>query len=295
MENENEEKDIVVKIDNSMTTTEKTYSVVWRPNNYRRQIQVKSKNNSAILPLLTTIGIIPTDARVNFNTHTKILSIKEFKPNITIQYSNTTLTAIYSQDRIDNKKIHYLIEADLEIDLDTRIDQLKEQIQARMDAALNEFIDKANIRIPNANPIWSRSENLVKGIDYIDQIPKNCIIHDTYFKKVYEVGIETITGKDIDPTATLKNVIKNRVLENYLPEIKGRLDKQEAILSIILEANKSTSQAFNSFATGFLPAFSEFHRDIQVHNRAIKELAKGIGTLNKKINTIKEKQTKLNI
>ena len=61
------------------------------------------------------------------------------------------------------------------------------------------------------------SYRIFKGEDYIDKIPKEVIIHDTIFKKVYGEGIEFgVTG---EPTVKLKTYIKNRAIEDIAPEI----------------------------------------------------------------------------
>ena len=277
-----------------MTTPKNPFSIVWRPNNYRRQMEVKPKDNSAINPLLSAIGIIPTDVRINFNNHTKILSIKDYKPNITIQYANRTLTAIYSQNIIGGVKEHYFIEANSEQDLNTRLDQIKTTITEKLDNALFEFARKTGVISPFSKAIWIRYEDFIKGEEYIDRIPREVIIHDTVMKKVYDKGIEFLKSeKTPEPVVSIKNYIKNRAIENISPEIANELQEVREMVKEGIKLNLSASQAFNSFATGFLPAFSEFHRDIQVHNKAIKELSKGITTLNMKINTLSEKQSKL--
>jgi len=197
-------------LSNSMTTTKNHYSIIWRPNNYRRQIKVKTKDNSALEKIKTTI------THYSYCNHTKILSIKGYKPNITIQYAKDTLTAIYSQNKIGGIKEHYLIESNEFKQLQKAIDTKKQQIIEKMDKALTEFSKQFKVFLPLEKPIWKRHEDFIKGEEYIDKIPREVIIHDTHFKKVYGKGIEFIHG---EPTVEMKNFIKNRAIEDIAPEI----------------------------------------------------------------------------
>ena len=149
---------------NSMTTVTPTRKKLWRPNNYRRQIQVKKKDNSIVKNILSTIE--STGKRqINFNEHTKLISIKNYKPNITLQYGRDKLTCIFSQNIIYGSKETFLIEANNIDDIEERIDQKTEEITSRMDKALNTFIDKFNLRLEQKRePEWSRYEDWLKGI-----------------------------------------------------------------------------------------------------------------------------------
>ncbi len=210
---------------NSMTTVTPTRKKLWRPNNYRRQIQVKKKDNSIIKNILSTIE--STGKRqINFNEHTNIISIKNYKPNITLQYGRDKLTCIFSQNIIYGHKETFLIEANNIDDIEERIDQKAKEITSRMDKALNTFIDKFNLRLEQERePVWSRYEDWLKGIDFIDNIPRESIIHDTYFKKVYPTGIEYKQTKEKEgPSIHLKNTIRNQAIRDVAPAIEQELN-----------------------------------------------------------------------
>jgi len=266
----------------SMTTTKKTFSILWRPNNYRRQIVVKEKDNSTIQNIKTTIGAIP-------NHHTKIISIKSYTPNITIQYAKHTLTGIYSQNIIGGVKEIFLIEAYNFNDIEERINQKKQEIEGRIDAALYKFIKQFSIGLPLKTPIWARYEDFIKGEEYIDNIPREVIIHDTYFKKVYGEGLEFKSSKlGENPTVHMKNYIKNRAIEDIAPDISNELNDSNLLIKGILEINASTSKLFNQFSNTFLPTFMEFSKDVKVHNKVLKGIDKSFHKFNR---LLSEKQT----
>lgn len=218
---------------NSMAITSNRHKVFWRPNNYRRQIEVKTKSNSTIKNIKSAIP------NTNVNQHTKILSIKNFQENITIQYGKKILTGIYSQNIIHGEKEIFFIESDCIEGLQEWINNKKNQIEARIDKALRDFSERFKLTKASKVPVWSRYEDFIKGEDFIDQIPEEVIIHDTFFKKVYGKGIEfKNTGKGEDPGVHLKNYIKNRAVEDISPIIANALltaNPLRALRQIILK------------------------------------------------------------
>lgn len=221
-----------------MTTNRKVFKIFWRPNNYRRKIVVKKKCYGTIEKIKTTIG--PTlKGQLNINPHTKLISIKNYRPNITIQYGKQVLTGIYSQPRINGKKRIFLIEAHSIKDIQERISQKQKEIQIQIDQALMQFIEQFNLKDPEKKlspikPRWDRYEDLVKGIDFIDRLDPDLIIHDTYFKKVYGEGIELIqTPEKEAPTIHLKNTIKNFAINDIAPEIASGLKDVAKSLDLI--------------------------------------------------------------
>ena len=244
-------------ISRSMTTTKTTFKIFWRPNNYRRQIKVKEKNNSTIKKIESTISAIQ-HLTFSYEPHTKMVSVKNYAQNknhkgITIQYGRNTLTAIYSQNIIAGVKEIFLIEANTIDDLEEYINNKKKDIEKYINKALNQFIKEFKLSIPFTKPEWSRYEDFIKGEEYIDKIPREVIIHDTYFKKVYGEGIEfKNSGRGEEPTVHLKNYIKNRAIENIAPAIADELKNTQYMVKGILETNASTSKLLNSMAKPIL-------------------------------------------
>lgn len=232
---------------NSMTTT-KPFSIFFRPNNYRKQIVVKEKTNSIIKNIRIAHTTIETP-KFGYNSHSKLISIKHYHPNITIQYGKNTLTAIYSQNIIGGHKEIYLLEGNTQQIIQDRISQIKDQIEEKIDKALYEFIDRFNLSVPKSKPIWARYEDFIKGEDYIDKIPREVIIHDTYFKKVYGEGLEFKSSKKGEtPTVHMKQYLKNRAIEKVDKEIAYELSANRELIKGILDINASSAKLFNQLA-----------------------------------------------
>jgi hypothetical protein len=138
--------------------------------------------------------------------------------NITIQYYKKTLVGIWAQDKRGKDKVTYLLEDP------TRLEEKREEIRVKIDSELIRIARLLNIALPFEKPTWVRHEDYIKGEEYINNIPEDMIIHDTVFKKVYPKGIEFIGYKDEIPTAKVKTYIKNRALENFIPEIVQALE-----------------------------------------------------------------------
>ena len=198
------------------------FRFLWRPNNYRRQILIKEHTELAKDRLLKrmkkTLG-----SSFNFDFSNKLGFAKEYR-GVTIQYGRKYLTALYSQQMVKGQKQAYLIE-DSNIDnVCKKISELNEEIKKGMDEALLSFARRFKLMIPYQKPAWSRYEEWLKGDYYIDNLPKDLIIHDTIFKKVYAKGIEFKSSEiEKSPGVHVKNYIKNRAIENVSPEISREL------------------------------------------------------------------------
>ncbi|KKN58837.1 hypothetical protein LCGC14_0548430 [marine sediment metagenome] len=257
------EKVLQEDLSNSMTTTKKTFCYFWRPNNFRRQIPVKEKTNSTSTRIKGTISKLPME--LNINDHTKLISIKNFKPNITIQYGRTTLTAIYSQSIIAGEKEIFRIERNSINEINARIDEIKQNIQKKVDSALKEFSHQFDLSIPFKKPVWSRYEDFLKGEEFIDKIPRECIIHDTFFKKVYGKGIEFKKAGTEEPTVHLKNYIKNRAIEDIAPEIAASLNQLSLRFNTI-------GDRIIDMMNNRLKVDTELLINIRTHNKVFKKL-----------------------
>lgn len=180
-----------------------------------------------------------------------------------MQYGRDQLTAIFSQCKIGGFKETYRIVADSPDQLDLRINQIKERIQKKIDSALNSFINRARIRVKGELPKWQRFEDWIKGEEFINQIPKEVIIHDTTFKKVYGYGIEFLKTDDV-PGAKIKTYIKNRCLEDVAPEIASELRG-------IKDLMKGSFQLQNSWQRETMGVMGALQEQIQQHLQLIQE------------------------
>lgn len=191
-------------------------------------MEVKHKSNSTIKKIKSAIP------NTNVNQHTKILSIKNFKENITIQYGKKILTGIYSQNIIHGEKEIFLVESDCIEGIEEFISNKTEEIMKKIDSALALFSERFKLSLHSKTPIWSRYEDFIKGEEFIDQIPKEVIIHDTLFKKVYGKGIEFKNSeKGEKPGVHLKNYIKNRSLEDLSTQLADSIKLVNPLRAIL--------------------------------------------------------------
>jgi len=232
------EKVLQETLSNSMTTMSNRVKIVWRPNNYRRQMEVKTKVNSTIEKIKSAID--STDKlQININNHTKLISIKNYKPQITIQYGKNTLTGIWSQKIIGGHKQVFLLEGKNIEEITALLVKHKERIEKQIDDALMDFAKKFNIKLPLSYPKHTRSEDMIKGEEYLDNLPADLIIHDTYFRKVYKNELEFKSGKNQPHSAILvKNYLKNRALEEIAPKIEDKLEKMIIVMEKGFENQK---------------------------------------------------------
>ncbi|MHA2358423.1 MAG: hypothetical protein ACXABK_06625 [Candidatus Heimdallarchaeaceae archaeon] len=203
----------------------------WRPNNYRRRIIVKQRTEDTLKTIKTNLY------KANVNRQNKILSVKNYQPNITIMLGKDKLTAIYSQNKIGSHKEIFLIERSTFKEIEQVIDKKKNNIQKRLDKALIHFSRRFKLNIPLSKPIWTHHEDFAKGEDFMDKIDREAIVFDTFFKKPYKEKHLEFLGKE--PAVYLKNYVKNRCIEDISP-----LLAQE-----IRSFNYNTSKLLAEFST----------------------------------------------
>ena len=209
------------RLSNSMTIPNSLISLWFRFNNYRRQIQVKEKDNSTLKSTIAILRTFIPKKNIIFSEHTKLITVMDYMPNITVQYGRNILTGIWKQNYIDGHKEGYLVERQKINDIHSWVDSKTEEIKTKIDVALTGFIKTCNLRLryKRLDFQWKRKELEIKGEKFIDSIPKECIIHDTVGKKVYEEGFE------FNDELYVKNYIKNRAIEDISPAIAAELEK----------------------------------------------------------------------
>lgn len=252
---------------NSMTIIKN--GVLFRPNNYRRAITVFYDRNSTIKKLNSTIGFI---SNLNVSTHNKLINFR-YK-GLTFQLGKKTLTAIYSQNTTEEKKITYHIQRTSINEICQAITDKTEEIKQEIDIKLKEVANLLNIGLYGVIE-WKRYEDWIKGEEFIDNIPRDTIIHDTHFKKVYQEGVEFIKSKEenLDPGVKIKNYLKNRALEEIAPDIA------KAIKGIV-KTQKNQIDILNNEALKPLTAQIKLH--LKVQRETLKTLKKMQQTMDKK-------------
>jgi len=247
------EKTLQEQLPNSMTIIPPAYKCVWRPNNWRREIEVKTKDNSAIQRIKSTID--PTNQKqINICEHTKLISWKNYHPQITIQYGRTSLIGIYNQERNGSEKVWFEILGNSLEELETKIEKKRQEINERIDAALLDFAKAYEIKYPFNKPRQIRGEDGIKGDEFLDSLPDSMIIHDTIFKKVYRDNVEFKSGKGEPPSIVrAKTYIKNRALEEFSPVICQEINTtHEEIKNLaLITTNLANATEHSAQQTGF--------------------------------------------
>jgi hypothetical protein len=110
-------------------------------------------------------------------------------------------------------------------DVNAKIVEIELGIEGVLDRSGQSFLNENHL-IASA-PVWCRKEFALKGDDFLDKLPRELVIHDSVFKKVYANTSEFISFKqaDGDAGAYAKMYIKNRALEDIAPEIARELAK----------------------------------------------------------------------
>ncbi len=144
--------------------------------------------------------------------------------------------------------------------------QIKEIIDKRVNRLNQEGINalKGLIRlcggISDCKILKVRGEHGIHGIEYLDKIPDDMIIHDTIFKKVYKRKVEFY-----DP-ANIKNTVSNFALKEFAPEISNSIN--------------GLSSKFDKFIDEFLPIQKEFAVNIKTHTKVLKGIDKSFKKFN---------------
>jgi hypothetical protein len=189
-----------------------------RPNNYRRLLNIKLIKGEWYSRILTT----PLSKQ---NPQNHNIDIPNYRNSgISLQVCKEKLIGIYSQVYSNGKKYWYKIERDTDEEINQVIEAKKEEIKDKIDSAMLLFCEEFKLNFRFEKPSWLRSETAIHGDDYIDRIPRELIIHDTIFKKVYKDDLEFKSGKGEEPIVHLKNYIANRSIERISPEITNELN-----------------------------------------------------------------------
>jgi hypothetical protein len=153
-------------------------------------------------------------------TEKKVAYIRDY-PGVVLQVGRETVTAIWAQPKLDGVKEHVLVERETMREVEEALTVRVEEIRGRLDSALVAFVQMFGLGLDEKPGIvWARYEDFIKGESYVDSLPREVVIHDTVFKKVYAEGIEfTQSGEREPPGVRVKNYIKNRALEDLSPEL----------------------------------------------------------------------------
>lgn len=237
-------------------------SFFWRPNNYRLQFNFKTKTFKRNTTLKSGVQISNYGTKYvlkNFNETTIMLDIPK-------RNNRAKLTIIYKPI----KRFYYEIKCrDLKA-IDTRINEKVREIEDKLIYALNGFILRFGGTVNINSKKWVRFEDDIHGEDFIDNIPRDQIINDTYFKKVYQKGLE------FKNPAYIKSYISNRAVEEIAPEIAAAINE--------------LGSSFDKFSEKVTPAIENLAANMSTHVKVMKNIDRGINAFNK---TVKKLDSKL--
>ena len=128
-------------------------------------------------------------------------------------------------------------------EVDKRIDEVMEDLKQHSINALKVFI-KLHGGKSNFTILKMRNEHGIHGDKFLDKIPPEMIINDTYFKKVYANKVE------FKSVAAIKNYVSNRAIEKIAPDMAIELNK----INLSFE---QTSEVLNKMSDVQINLFNE--------------------------------------
>lgn len=234
----------------------------WRPNNYRLQFNYNTKTFKRDTTLKSGVQISNYGTKYtlkDFHETTIMLDTPKKK-------KQAKITVIYKP----KQRFYYEVKCSSLNTIDKRINEKVRNIENKLIYALNSFIMRFGGVADLDTRKWVRFEDDIHGEDFIDKIPRDQIINDTYFKKVYQKGIE------FKNPAYIKSYISNRTVEEIAPEIA--------------EAINGLGSLFSQFSERVTPAIENLAVNMGTHVKVMKNIDKGIKAFNK---TVKKLDTRL--
>ena len=255
------------KFPDTMRGVDNNYKhILWRPNNYRIEIEFNAKKfKEHYLTLLKK----PNKKRISYGE----FKISNYGTKFTKKGRDITLmidipkktnigkiTAIYK-----NKGFWYKVLVtnldEFSYYIDTKVEGIKQKLFNEVKTTLKRHRYKGLVFYNQFK--WVRHEDAIKNEDFIDNLDPSMIIHDTYFKRVYPDNIE------FKNPAFVKTYIKNRVIEDLAPEIKNEL------LEIKVVLNKFSNEAL-------IPLTEQIKLHLEVQRETLITLKRIQRSLNKK-------------
>jgi len=264
----------------SMTTSKKTIKKAWRPNNLRRELEVRELDDSDRKRLLSTIQ------RANMQERTKVISIKKYTPKVSIQIGKIKITAMWCQTQRNGIKKIYELEAHNDKEIDDWVDNKIKEIEKDLDKSLDEISSILKKKIPFKKPIWARFEHGIKFAHILKHIPQDLIVHDTCFKKVYKDEIEIFGGKGKNPVASLKTFMHNETLIDFTPEIAKEMSllrqQIDLIFNPIVKSLKEQAESTSFLAENInthIPVLMKFGNETERMGNILERFEKSANNL----------------
>lgn len=242
---------------------------LWQPHNYRLYFDFSKKNFKPQKPGNHTLKKVESMVGI-FNKAYNYTSLNYDSEHKYEKFMFTTIRVKKTQVEVAN---HYhskqwrRIEANNIDQISEKIDQVMASLKQRSIKALQVFMQihggKSDLNILN-----ERCEHGIHGEDYIDKIPSNLIINDTFFKKVYQEKAEFKT------IPAIKNYISNRAIEQIAPEIASEINNTASQLQNLVKVTDNIVQSQKMLSEDTKGVFLGLQEQIKSHLALIQEYRK---------------------
>ena len=189
------------------------FSVLWRPNNYRRKSRLKFAADIGSYPISTQYR--------NAVCGKKGLWVIRDYDRVTVMLGPNVVRAIWSQRVINGAKEHFLLESDSAAQLRSCIASKTEEIRVQLDRVLVDVAERLGLKVDE--PVWDRFEDFFRDSrldELVAKLPRGCVVHESFFKKVYDEGVEFVQSVPGEgPGVRLSSYLKNRAFEDVAPEV----------------------------------------------------------------------------
>ena len=248
---------------------------LFQPHNYRlyfdfskENFRIKKPSNHTLQKYKSMVAIFNTAY-----THTPLNYDSEHKYE---KFMFCTIRVKKHQVEVTNHYHHkqwrkITIESVEEVD--QRIDAVMDNLKDHSIKALKYFIDLHGGK-SNFNILKERCEHGIHGDDYLDKIPSELIIHDTYIKKVYKRKVE------FKSTAAIKNYVSNRAVEKIYPEIAleiNKLNQKQEIFERSIELHNKSTETYTT-------SINSLTEQMALHLKTMNNINGGITNMNNSIN-----------
>ena len=134
------------------------------------------------------------------------------------------------------------------------VDNLNKQGISALKSLIRRFGGISDCKI-----IKVRGEHGIHGIDYLDRIPEDMVIHDTIFKKVYKGKVEFY-----DPT-NIKNFVSNMALKDIAPDVANAINGLSSMFDLV-------GKRIIDMMDNRMKVDNELAINIKLHNKVFKKL-----------------------
>lgn len=235
-----------------------TITFYWQPHEYRLYFNFEKANFNPKKPTNPALENIQTRVP-GFNqgytyapkNHNSEHHYKGFM-GCTIIVRKNTIEVINNMHRKQWREIN----ADSIEDIDKRIDEVIDKLNSQAIKALETFI-KIHKGKTNFEPIKIRCYNGIHNDELVPKIPKEMIIKDGVFQKLYKEKIELYTPTQV------KTFFKNRVIEQLAPQIANEIKGLGIFMS-----------------DEFTPVLKEFSEQIKTHLEVQKKTLQTLENIN---------------